>query len=246
VNSYRTICTILILASGATTAWSLHRLVGLRTSGASRDSARAEKLVESPSAVRNAPREIAELVRHRRMLEERLAHLRTASTSTASPEPAPPPRAETYPWEDVGRDTPENAFESLLAHAAAGDSSALADALAFDVGAQREAEAFFASMPADLREAYHTPAALVAAVMCGKIPGDIVDWEPVHTSTDLDGETTLRVKLLQARLPPRETSFRLVLEQGEHRLLVPAPVIEGYRYAVTGVSRDHAPAPANP
>lgn len=151
-----------------------------------------------------------------------------------------------YPWQDVGRATPERAFESLLAHAAAGDSSALADALAFDAVARREADAFFASMPADLREAYHTPAALVAAVMCGKVPGDIVDWEPVHTTTAPDGETILRVKLLQPRLPPRETSFRFVLEQGEHRVLVPAPVIEGYRYAVTGASRDHAPAPAKP
>ena len=125
-------------------------------------------------------------------------------------------------------------MQSVIQAVQDGNTDELAELLDFDGPARDEAEAFLASLPADLQEDYRSPERLVAHVMAAKTHANYAATKVVADTALGADDHTLRLALYRADGQFRTATFQLHRASDDWRLRVPTRVIEGYRALVTG------------
>lgn len=160
------------------------------------------------------------------------------------PEPLEPSQpAELPPWHYSGRGSPDTALETLLWAAAFGEAETLAESIELADDAAAEAAAFLASLPLDTRALFPEEESLVGTLLASQIPDGIESTEVVRRHVESASEIVLYVNLSGPRRRAGETKLRFHYASGGWRLCVPAPIVAGLRYNLTGVSLLDAPPP---
>ncbi len=140
------------------------------------------------------------------------------------------------------RVSPEATLQSVIQSVTDGEADELAGVIDFDAAAQAEADAFFASLPEDVRTQFDSSARLVAHVMTAKTPRDIASTRVTKLDEAAADRATLHVQLTRTNGTDRSATFVFHRTADGWRLRVPAKVIEGYRALVT----DFVPATVGP
>ena len=143
-------------------------------------------------------------------------------------------RAATTRWGNTGGATPVTALGTLLWAAAGGDVGEVERRIAFDTKAATAAERFLAGLPPALRAEFSDTRRLVATMLAARLPLDISGADVV-AETSVDADTTLvRLRVQRSGTKAREMELRFHRDAAGWQLLVPAPIIDGYRYLLTG------------
>ncbi len=91
-----------------------------------------------------------------------------ATATTAAPgDGLKPGMVSVDVLQDVGRDTPRAAAQSMMAAAQRGEVDKAASCLTFDPAERAKLEAFIATLPENLREKYRSPEVMMASVISG-------------------------------------------------------------------------------
>lgn len=176
-----------------------------------------------------------------RLLEEELEKLRTETQAIndafekrkrALAAAAPSQRPQS-PWVNAGSATPEAAFQSVLWAVRAGETDALADMIAFDADGEAEADRFFEGLTDDMKQIYHDKRHLVAMLMAAKTPS-YASMEMVSQKQTSDNTMEVEFHLGDARMNRKHEAFlRFQRDGAAWQLVVPARVIDAYRYIIT-------------
>ena len=163
-------------------------------------------------------------------LHAQLAMMETADIARCQhPEP-------DLPWRNAGTGTPMAAVETLMWSAARGELAELQRVTALDADAQAKAQRLFADVPPSLQAEFGDAGTLVAAVMAVWLPWHSSMPEVVAEEAVTADECVLHLRWPRNNRAARDLALRCRRGPGGWRLLVPAPVIMGYRCVLLGTA----------
>lgn len=143
-------------------------------------------------------------------------------------------RAVDTRWSNAGGATPAAALGTLLWAAAGGDVDEVERHIALDAKAAAAADRFLAGLPPALQTEFADTQRLVATMLAARLPPNIAGADTI-AETPLDADTTLvRLRLRRLGAADREVELRFRRDAEGWRLLVPAPIVDGYRFLLTG------------
>jgi len=145
-------------------------------------------------------------------LSKELKRLQSEAAALQAKIPAAPP-SQMKPqasWRNVGRDTPSNAFETILWAVFNDQWSVQAEAAASAPSARAEIDAYFASLPAAIREKYGTPEQLSVRLTSAFSP--IAMWRLIEQNSRWKGRVSYKVvSEKQIRSDPDVVELRLLV-----------------------------------
>jgi hypothetical protein len=146
--------------------------------------------------------ELVQLRAAREAFRKRLAQAAGAQTATTPAGNATTPAVTLKPGmvpvdalQNVGRNTPRAAAQTMMSAAQRGDTELAADCLTFDPVERTKLEAFIASLPDDLRAKYGTPELMMASVISGS-PKPIAGVQLLN-ETNPDADTAVQQVQIQ-------------------------------------------------
>jgi len=197
------------------------RLAAAQASAADVENLRAERARVS------ALRAELEAMRSRAEVSARRSALRTVSET--GPKPAAHSLKEhavpAGEWKNVGRATPEAAFETALWAAAGGDIETLAGLLVLDADARAKAEALLASLPEAMQGQLVTPERLIALLTAKDVP---LGSAKILGQFLNQGETKLVAQLLDPDGKSKLATLSLRAEGGRWGFGVSGKIVERY------------------
>jgi hypothetical protein len=232
----------LVVATLCGLGWQHRQSIGLREEivrqrAVAQEQARLQAEHRQLVAAQMTEPELADLIARRMVGEQLRTQLATMQRREAASPPAATVEAKAeIPslignsvaarlWQNAGQATPAAAFQTTLWASAAGDIDALADLLAFDVGARSEAAATFDRLPGALQSELGTPERMIALLTAMDVPlgrASIVGQFPTPT------DTKVAAQLIDVEGRLKTAVFSLRADGDRWRLVVPAQVVQKY------------------
>lgn len=233
----------LIVATISGLGWQHRQANGLRAEVARQrvvvqEQARLQAENRQLVAAQMTETELADLIARRMVVEQLRTQLATMQRREAASTPAAvvtEAKVEILSlignsvaaqlWQNAGQATPAAAFQTTLWASANGDIDTLADLLAFDVEAGREAAATFDRLPANVQNELGTPERMTALLTAMDVPlgrASIVGQFPTPT------DTKVAAQLIDAEGKLKTAVFSLRADGDRWRLVVPAEVVQKY------------------